>query len=182
MDMEMLTRAWRDSVAQEYMTGEIANERSLQAALYEGLRRAGAKRVFIEPCLDYYESGGPRYRPDLVIGDAGRVKLIAELKFVPHWYVECDDEVSKFGKISQIETGRVNLMIQPENGDAAGEHEIDSETEYALFIVGQKGSPALNLSTLRHAIDEIKHPRSLWLFYGQIASDRDPEFGVRQIS
>lgn len=79
---EVLKDSWSD-VENYYKSNSISSERSLQAILFESIRRHNTSKgdkVLVEPSIDSYV-------PDIVVVGQDNVRCIMEIKCAPHWWV-----------------------------------------------------------------------------------------------
>jgi hypothetical protein len=83
---KQLIEAWKQTVNDDYCSGHINSERSLQALLLANLRTVfevdeTKRQVFVEPTLTLPD--GSLIRPDMMICNAREVISVLELKYAP---------------------------------------------------------------------------------------------------
>lgn len=175
MDTSCIVDIWNDEIAASYRSGRIATERTLQGEIYRRLCESGVGTVYLEPALAYIERGGPKYRPDLVIGNGESISLIGEIKFLPHWYPDYRKDLHKLAAIaSEVESA--NLEITSSTGASCSPHRIDPETEYALLFVGKSDSACMDLGNVRRDAANLGIKGNLWIFIGQSDAPVRPHF------
>ena len=167
-----LEDAWKKTVLKDYRNGSIAYESDLQASIYRALRiRCPDASVFLEARMLPGES-----RVDLILCEASVVRLIAEVKFVPHGYPRWRRDIQKLNAIAQLDRYEGHeFVIDPFNGQFSGEkHHVKPDTRYAFIAVGRDNSKAVYL-------EDIKHALALPLFslcFGRIQPGAKPYFDV----
>ena len=171
-----LEGAWKKTVLKEYENGTIATERDLQASIYRVLRiKCPAASVFLEAVMLHGESGARR-PTDLVLCEDSVVRLIAEIKFVPHGYPQWRRDIRKLNEIAQLDSCEGHeFKIEPATGHFSGEkHHVNPDTRYAFIAVGRDDAVAVYL-------EDIKHALALPLFslcFGRIQPGAKPYFDV----
>lgn len=170
MKMKPINDIWCGPIATEYRAGGITTERGLQAALYCAIR-AGLPElsIFVEPSLMYNKSGGPRFRPDLVLCECNTIVLIGEIKFVPNWYPEFALDLEKLKEFDTVGRDTEHkLEIDPTTGTFTDtSHQITGETNYAFFVVGRSESKGIDRKSMQPLLDSSFSQR-FSLFYGKV--------------
>jgi hypothetical protein len=182
---DLLDSVWKTSVADEYKRGRVTTERTLQAVLFEQIRKARPDvRVYVEPCFPL--SAERSIRPDLVICEGEKISLVAEIKFAPHWYPEFKRDISKLSKLSKLSTESLEhgyeIAINPDSGKYSGERDfLSRSTRFAFVVIAQHDSQATDQVSVREAaIANGIHGR-LALYYGRIGKDQI-DFGSEEIA
>ena len=184
MDVDAIGDLWTTRIAREYCGGRITTERCLQAAIYAEIRASMPELdVYVEPGMMYYEKGGPRFRPDIVLCRTKNIDLLGEIKFMPHWH---PDYLGDWEKLITMGTeGRTKnheLKIVPETGEFSGtHHRITDATIYAFFVVGRYDADAVKPEPIKQVLRAKKFKRHCYLFYGRIKPELAPKFGYESV-
>lgn len=117
-----LTRAWRETIVNQYQKQLINSERGLQvyfcSALLEIFRsddlienKRRKRRIFVEPRLSIEKERGIRY-PDIVICNNNRIIGVVELKYLPRGLLNFEKHVKKDIKtLEWIAEHQENIII-----------------------------------------------------------------------
>ena len=174
-----LEGAWKKTVFDEYTTGTIATERDLQTSIYRALRiKCPAASIFLEAVMLYGESGARR-PTDLVLCEDSVVRLIAEIKFVPHGYPQWRQDIRKLNEIAQLDSCEGHeFKIEPATGQFSGEkHCVNLDTRYAFIAVGRDDAEAVDLKSIETEFGALGLPL-FSLCFGRIRPGAKPYFGV----
>ncbi len=180
MCLEKISKLWEHDIASDYASGKITTERALQAALYSHIRwHCPELQIYVEPGMFYYENGGPSAKPDLVLCSKAKIILVAEIKFMPHWYPRYKDDLAKLKRFASEGTDIGHkLQIDPKTGSFTGKsHRITSKTKYAFFVVGRNDSEGAQRDSMQSLLEPNQFEKNFALFYGRIFKGKKIEFG-----
>ena len=123
---------------------------------------------------------GAKRPTDLVLCEASVVRLIAEIKFVPHYYPEWKRDIQKLNEIAQLDSEGHEFLIEPASGQFSGEkHCVNPHhTRYAFIAVGRDDSEAVDLQCIKSKHGALLPPR-FSLCFGRIRTGAEPCFGVK---
>ncbi len=171
MCLEKISKLWQHDVASDYASGMITTERALQAVLYSHIRRHCPElQIYVEPGMLYYENGVPSAKPDLVLCSKEKIILVAEIKFVPHYYPPYKEDITKLKRFfSEGANIGHKLQIDPRTGTFTGKpYAISSKTKYAFFVVGRNDSEGVHRDSIQRLLQPSDFEKKFALFYGRI--------------
>ena len=178
-----LKQVWEE-VGIDYNAGLINSESCLQAVLYKVLREHinddSDRKVFVEPVLEYYESGSPKFKPDIIICDGKIITAIMELKYAPNWDPIIKRDLEKLNDLSNKDkadkkyyAGRI-----PRTGEwTKKEFEVTPTTVFIIAVIGKYYSKSVNYDKLVPIIEKMEYFQRFCLMTGRIyGEEREPEF------
>ena len=119
-----------------------------------------------------------RGRPtDLVLCEDSVVRLIAEIKFVPHGYPRWRQDIRKLNEIAQLDSCEGHkFKIEPATGKFSGKkHHVNPDTRYAFIAVGRDEAAAVDLKSIETELGALVLPL-FSLCFGRIRPGKDPCF------
>ena len=173
-----LEDAWKKTVLKDYRNGSIAYESDLQASIYRALRsRCPDVSVFLEAKM--LPGHGRNRRTDLVLCENLDVRLIAEIKFVPHGYPQWRRNIQRLNEIAQLDSCEGHkFSIEPASGQFSGKkHHVNSDTRYAFIAVGRDDAEAVDLKSIEPEFGALGLPLFSFCF-GRIRPGAKPYFDV----
>ena len=99
-----LIEAWTQTVEEDYCSGHINSERSLQALLLANLKgifdgSENKRHAFVEPTVKL--SDGRLIRPDMMICNAREVICVLELKYAPRGIADTTKDMRSISSIAR---------------------------------------------------------------------------------
>ena len=168
MNKQHLGKIWSE-VEKYYLDERINSERALQAILYKSIEATLPSNylTLVEP--NWF---GTEYKPDLVIIDRDKSRLVAvcEIKCSPHWRSSANsqeikrdlDKLLKFSNWEKLKPIEYDIFGPDrifnsknqvwENGRRT--FIIDDESIFIFFNIARKDSSTLNKSCITHPIIE----------------------------
>ncbi|MCF8001714.1 MAG: hypothetical protein K9K76_07665 [Halanaerobiales bacterium] len=153
MKLSQLNKAWNE-VGEDYCKGLINLEHCLQAAFYKSLRESLSEaqdiRIYVEPVIEYYDKGSPRYRPDIVVCEDKHITAIIEFKFAPNWYPDIGSDIKKFEALVEDEDQEKYYVERyPDTGKwKEPKYFTSSSTKYIIAVIGQEVSQATDINSI----------------------------------
>ncbi len=180
-----LEQIWGE-VGMDYKEGLINSESCLQAVLYkvlrEHIRNVPYRKVYVEPVIEYYATGSPKYKPDIIICDDKKIIAIIELKFAPNWYPNIRDDLIKLKELSDELNMNNNYYASriPETGEwSYPEFKINHSTAFIVAVMGKYDSESVNFSNVKRLLDSNQLSKRFSLMSGRIFGEgRETEFVV----
>ena len=123
-----------------------------------------------------YGESGARRPTDLVLCEDSVVRLIAEIKFVPHGYPQWRQDIRKLNEIAQLDSCEGHeFKIEPITGQFSGEkHCVNLDTRYAFIAVGRDDAIAVDLEKIKTELGALVLPPLFSLCFGRIRSREGP--------
>ncbi len=180
-----LQEVW-EQVGEDYKKGLINSESCLQAVLYKVLREKaesmGNAKVFVEPVIDYHESGSPKLKPDLLLCEDNKIKAIFELKFAPSWYPDVRGDLDKYKNLLNENTNHSPYYAEriPNTGGWCDPVlNLSDDTVFILTVIGQHDSESVSFDKIKPLLNNDKLHQNLCLMAGKVYDEsKVPEFTV----
>ena len=149
--MESVFKNSWEEVINEYKGSRINSERTLQAVLYFHLREYMGKNdlknayILCEPVITLKDVG--TVIPDMIIVEDGFVKAVIELKFVPHYYPNYEEDLKKLECYANS-NDVLGLLLKPETGKFQDSPQKFSHECLLVFgVIGRHDAAAVDENT-----------------------------------
>jgi len=154
---QLFKNAWEE-IINAYNRSLINSERTLQAHLYAHLASNLSSSVIIcEPTIELQQ--GNQVIPDMLVLDLNANEVIAavELKFVPHHYPKCKEDLNKLLAYSDSKDC-FQLLLEPSTGRFTDTKFTFSPKCLMVFgVIGHKDAEAIHKETLDNEMATIKN-------------------------
>ena len=165
-----------------YFDGYMANERTLQAALYTELRNTLPDvHVVAEPI---WQVDGQEMIPDLVLVEKGQITDIFELKFEPEGDAQFEWDIQKLLQYGVNEEG-YPVRLNPNTGQWEENLPVRNKCRLHFVAVADHNAAAVWPQDLVAGVPELQNNRGrLNHWFGRVGGDTDRsrewsiEFGI----
>ena len=161
-----------------YCKGFCVSERGLQAALYTELQKemSSDSHVVVEPTWD---TGNREVaRPDLVIVEREKITDIFELKFVPHNYVEWEQDIETLFRYIKKRGERYPVCLDPKTGQWEDSLPVQDGCLLHFVVVARHDAEAVWPDDLKKEVRKWNTDNEKWNhWFGRTGTD-DGEWGI----
>ena len=170
-DIKGIFREVWDRVCQLYQLEHIVSERGLQAALYAELRDklSGDMHIVVEP--EWSEVGK---RPDLVLCTDNEITDVFELKFVPQFYAQWEEDVEKLLSYVQEPPGALlPVRLDRETGQWKERLPVGSDCRLHFVAVSRHDAEAVWKECLERQFPSLTSSATFHHWYGRVGNGED---------